>query len=144
MLAHKSAEAKNIDLGVMGELDAEVQSSAVDLTTLLKNLVDNAIRYTPDNGRIDLSVQTGAGGVTLQVGDTGPGIAPEERERVFDAFYRVLGNDEVGSGLGLSIVKTIAARIGATISLAYADEQARTGLRVSVLLPAASRSGHQT
>jgi two-component system OmpR family sensor kinase len=135
------AEAKNIDLGVISELDATIEATAVDLATLLKNLVDNAIRYTPDHGRIDLCVQTSEHSVTLQVTDTGPGIAQEERDRVFDAFYRVLGNDEVGSGLGLSIVKTIATRIGATVSLAYANEQARSGLRVSVVLSASSSLG---
>jgi two-component system OmpR family sensor kinase len=126
------AQAKNIDLGVIGEGDAQVVAQEVDMKTLVRNLVDNAIRYTPDGGRIDLSVRTSESGVILQVDDTGPGIPAEERERVFDPFYRVLGNDEVGSGLGLAIVQTIANRIGAKVSLAYCNEQKKSGLCVRV------------
>lgn len=130
------AQAKNIDLGAFGEADAEVRAQASDLKTLIKNLVDNAIRYTPEGGRIDFSVQSRAGKVVVQIADTGPGIPAEERDRVFDPFYRLFGNDETGAGLGLSIVQTIARRIGAQISLGYADERACSGLCVSVVFPA--------
>ncbi len=137
------AEAKNIDVGVVGHQDACVLARHNDLQTLVKNLVDNAIRYTPPDGQINLSAKSDEHGVILQVADTGPGIAPEERERVFDAFYRVLGQDEVGSGLGLSIVRNVADRLNATISLAYANEPAnepaRSGLRVTVTFPRAER-----
>jgi two-component system OmpR family sensor kinase len=115
------AESKNIDLGVLNNADASLAVREVDLKTLVKNLVDNAIRYTPNGGRIDLSVTVNASQVRLQVDDTGPGIPEQERERVFDPFYRALGNDEVGSGLGLSIVKTIAERIGASVVLGVAS-----------------------
>ena len=71
----------------------------------------------------------------LVVEDNGPGIAEEERQRVFDPFYRILGGDEVGSGLGLSIVQTICARVGARVSLGFADERSRSGLRVTVSFP---------
>lgn len=128
------AESKGIDLGVTGEMDATVGASEVDLYTLVKNLVDNAIRYTPESGRIDLSAEASDGTVTLTVSDTGPGIPEEERELVFEPFYRVLGNGETGSGLGLSIVKAIASRIGATVYLSHSDEQKKTGLRVRVVL----------
>ena len=84
-----------------------------DLTVLVKNLVDNAIRYTPAGGRVDLSSGTTGGRPWIRVEDTGLGIAREERERVFDPFYRVLSSDADGSGLGLSIVRTIAARLRA-------------------------------
>lgn len=129
------AEAKNIDVGVVGHQGAHVQAPEGDLQTLVKNLVDNAIRYTPRDGQINLSAEIHGRDVTVQVTDTGPGIAPQERERVFDAFYRVLGREEIGSGLGLSIVKTIADRLGAKISLAYANKSARSGLRVLVTFP---------
>lgn len=129
------AEVKNIDVGVEGTQDARVTAPEADLKTLVKNLVDNAIRYTPNGGRINLSVHANGGNVILQVTDTGPGIAPQERQRVFDPFYRVLGHDEVGSGLGLSIVQTIADRLGAKIDLDYASEPTQSGLRIAVTFP---------
>ena len=137
------AEAKQIDLGVLGEPDAWISAHEVDLKTLIKNLVDNAIRYTPAGGWVDISVQTTPNHVILQVDDNGPGIAEHDRERVFDPFYRVLGNDEAGSGLGLSIVKTIAVRIGAKISLSESDADEHTsGLRVTVMFPVAHSDPH--
>uniref|UniRef100_UPI001180C286 sensor histidine kinase n=1 Tax=Pelomonas sp. KK5 TaxID=1855730 RepID=UPI001180C286 len=93
------------------------------------------IRYTPAGGRIDLGAALEGGRVVVVVSDTGPGIAPAERARVFDPFHRVLGSGESGSGLGLSIVKTIVERIGAGIALAWSDEAAQTGLRVTLWLP---------
>ena len=129
------AAAKNIDLGVIGEEDANVAAQEVDLKTLVKNLVGNAIRYTPDGGQIDLSVRTSESSVILQVDDTGPGIPAEERDRVFDPFYRVLGNDDMGSGLGLSIVQTIANRFGAKVGLGYSNMQTESGLCVTVTFP---------
>ncbi|MFP3656271.1 sensor histidine kinase, partial [Burkholderia sp. SIMBA_052] len=88
--------------------DAEVWCSELDIIALVRNLVDNAIRYTPDDGRVDLSVATTEGRATLRIRDSGPGIQVSERERVFDPFYRSLGSGQVGSGLGLSIVKAIS------------------------------------
>lgn len=135
------AEARHIDIGVEGDSDALVLANEVDLITLVKNLVGNAIRYTPEGGRVDLCVQTQGDSVILQVKDTGPGIAPEARSRVFDPFFRVLGNEAVGSGLGLSIVRTIAERIGAEVCLGYANEDAGAGagrgLNVTVRIPVA-------
>jgi two-component system OmpR family sensor kinase len=127
------AEAKAIDLGVVTQQDAKVMATEADLHTLVKNLVDNAIRHTPQGGRIDLSVQRLNEFTVLEVTDTGPGIPEHERDRVFEAFYRILGHDELGSGLGLSIVKTIATRINATVQLRFADEGAQTGLLVRVI-----------
>jgi two-component system OmpR family sensor kinase len=125
------AEAKGVDLGVLGDADGQVQARPVDLKVLLKNLFDNAVRYTPEGGRVDISVRNDNGQIMLQVDDTGPGIAPDERERVFDSFYRVLGNGEIGSGLGLAITRTVADSIEATIALS--DSRApHSGLRVLV------------
>lgn len=132
------AEAKALDIGVEDGQDANacaVYADAIELASLVKNLVDNAIRYTPRGGRVDLSTHASASHVFLTIADTGPGIAPHERERVFEPFYRVPGNEQIGSGLGLSIVKTIADRIGADITLAYADEAHRSGLRVVLRVP---------
>lgn len=127
------AEEKGIDIGVTSTDDARIAVTEIDLKTLLRNLVDNAIRYTPQGGRIDLSVSSGDDGILVQVSDTGPGIAPDERERAFEAFYRSPDNDEIGSGLGLAIVKAIADRLGATVTLEYADAANANGLLVNVL-----------
>lgn len=128
------AVAKHIDIGLEGAQDAEIFLSELDLTAVVKNLVDNAIRYTPDGGRIDLFVSRENRGAVLHVKDSGPGIPAGERHRVFDPFYRTLGSDQTGSGLGLSIVKAISDRIDAEVRLAYSDERNESGLHVSVLV----------
>ena len=130
------AQAKNIDMGMVGEGDAFLLVPEIDLKTLLKNLLDNAIHYTPADGKIDLLIQSAGGKTWIQIEDTGPGIPQDERERVFDPFYRILGNDAPGSGLGLSIVQTIAQRLGAVVTLGEPKAPAKTGLRVSVAFPA--------
>jgi two-component system OmpR family sensor kinase len=124
------AEDKDIDLGVIGAVDAALEAHPVDLHMLIKNVLDNAIRYTPPGGKVDITLSRRAGLVLLQVDDTGPGIAPAERERVFDPFYRVLGNGELGSGLGLAITRTVADAMGARIRLS--DRAPLPGLRVLV------------
>jgi two-component system OmpR family sensor kinase len=134
------AAARHIDIGVEGEQDAQVWASELELTAVVKNLVDNAIRYTPDGGRVDLSVTNDGRRATLKITDSGPGIPIGERARVFDPFYRTLGSDQVGSGLGLSIVKAISDRIGAEVRLAYSDEATQSGLCVSVVIPMAQSS----
>ncbi len=130
------ADAKHIDIGVEGTQDAEVRASELDMITVVKNLVDNAIRYTPEGGQVDLSVGISDEKVELHIHDNGPGIPLAERDRVFDPFYRTLGSEQIGSGLGLSIVQTIAHRIGAEIRLDFADEAQQTGLIVTVIVPA--------
>ncbi|MGU3309004.1 ATP-binding protein [Pseudomonas sp. M5A4_2d] len=128
------AERKQIDIGVESTQDVQVMFNAMDLFTLVKNLVDNAIRYTPPGGRIDLSVAVMADTIQLQIKDSGPGISVEEQARVFDPFYRSLGTDEAGSGLGLSIVKAITDRTGAQVQLSFTDAEEQRGLCVSVWL----------
>ena len=125
------ADAKHIDIGVVSEFDATLSVQEFDLAALIKNLVDNAIRYTPNGGKVDLLLVRNLGKITLKIVDTGPGISEAERERVFDPFYRVLGSEQIGSGLGLSIVKTIATRIGVKIELSSVSEN--SGLCVSVI-----------
>ncbi|MFM0197919.1 ATP-binding protein [Paraburkholderia strydomiana] len=128
------AEAKRIDIGVEGSQDAQVWVSELDVIAIVKNLVDNAIRYTPEGGRVDLSVGMAEGRAVLRIEDNGPGIPIAERGRVFDAFYRTPGSERIGSGLGLSIVQAIASRIGAEIRLDFASEARQTGLIVTVQL----------
>lgn len=129
------AEHKQIDIGVAGNSDATALDNEADLVTLVENLVGNAIRHTPVLGRIDLDVRFDAGPAVIQVNDTGPGIPAQQRERVFDPFYRNLENGETGSGLGLSIVKAIPDRLQARIELTFSDDALETGLRVQVILP---------
>jgi len=135
------AETRQIDIGVVGAEDAEVAAAEIDVFTIVRNLADNAIRYTPAGGRVDLAVRTTASAVEIRVSDSGPGIALAERERVFDPFYRAAGSDQVGSGLGLSIVRAIAMRLGARVALDAADAEHGTGLRVTVALAAPARRG---
>ncbi|MFM0732694.1 ATP-binding protein [Paraburkholderia sediminicola] len=126
------AEAKRIDIGIESGDDAQISANEIEIRTLVKNLVDNAIRYTPESGRVDLSVKINGKHVRLAVTDSGPGIAPAERAQVFEPFYRVLGSNQEGSGLGLRIVKTIADRLGWDVELSYSDKTLRSGLCVTV------------
>jgi two-component system, OmpR family, sensor kinase len=132
------ADAGRIDLGVAAAQPATVRGDADALRTLLRNLIDNAVRYTPAGGRVDVSVEppTAVEGARLVVSDTGPGIGPEERARVFDRFYRRAGTVPPGSGLGLAIVKAIADAHGATIQLG--DGPSGKGLTVTVSFPPVS------
>ena len=131
------AEQKHLDIGVEDSADVQLLINPMDLFTLIKNLVDNAIRYTPAGGTIDLCLAQTDTGVCLQVKDSGPGISVEEHDRVFDPFYRTLGSGETGSGLGLSIVRAIAERVGARVALGFTDETSRRGLCVSLWFPCA-------
>jgi two-component system OmpR family sensor kinase len=132
------AERKHIDIGVESIEDVQVIINEMDLLVLVKNLVENAIRYTPPGGRIDLSVDRVQETIILQVKDSGPGIPVDVRKRVFDPFYRSLGTDEAGSGLGLSIVKAIAERTGISVQLGFSDETQNSGLCVSIRLQKAN------
>ncbi len=109
---------KNIDLGFEApDMPVRVYGDAHSLTEMLNNLIDNAIRYTPRNGHITVSVNAAFGKAELCVEDNGPGIEPRHRERVFERFYRILGSGESGSGLGLSIVAEVAKRHAARLTL---------------------------
>ncbi len=134
------AQQKNIDLGVDGSLDAEVDTNAMELGLLLGNLVDNAIRYTPPGGCISLTLAAPAGTppghVRLEIADNGPGIPASERERVFQPFLRLDPAAAPGSGLGLAIVQSVAARLDIVVRLAASDEQSQAGLRVILDIPA--------
>jgi two-component system OmpR family sensor kinase len=128
------AQARNIDLGLQRADAATIEGQPDALMILLRNLVDNAIKYTPGGGTVDVSVVHENKAVVVTVEDSGPGIPPEERERVFDRFYRVPGSDAAGSGLGLAIIKSIAERHGATLVLG--QSQRLGGLEVTVRFPA--------
>jgi two-component system sensor histidine kinase TctE len=137
---------KRIDLGYEGPIDDEtslpgaatpppharplVMGQPVLLREVIRNLVDNALLYTPIGGTVTVRVLVDPFGqvVVLQVEDSGPGIPPSEREKVFHAFYRSLGTGVDGSGLGLAIVREIAQQHGAEVTLEDANLRHRAGL----------------
>jgi two-component system OmpR family sensor kinase len=131
-----AAQARQIDVG-LAQADAAVVSGHPEaLRMLLRNLLDNAVKYTPEGGRVDLRVMADATGAELRVDDSGPGLPADERERVLDRFYRAGDAQASGSGLGLAIVKSIADLHGATVSLGASE--ALGGLRVAVRFPASA------
>jgi signal transduction histidine kinase len=137
------AKAKNIDLGVSTcEAEAWVRGYSEALRIILTNIIDNAIRYTPDGGRVDVALMARDAEVVLEVEDTGPGIAEPEKTRVFDRFYRGIEQTEPGSGLGLALVKSAAKACDADIMLE--DGQGKHGLRVRVVLVRALDGTAQT
>ena len=116
------AQQRGIDLGWQGPaVPALVAGNARLLGELVANLVDNALCYTPRDGVVNVSVANEGEAVVLQVEDDGPGIPEEERERVFERFYRLHNHDSDGSGLGLAIVREIARSHDARIALATAS-----------------------
>ena len=127
------AEEKDQDFGVADAEDPVFYADETTVYTLLKTLVDNALRYTPAGGQIDLSATETAEDIIFCVEDSGPGVAVAERQRVFDPFYRILGSGEQGTGLGLPIAAAVARRYGGRIEL---DHSSRfpSGLRVTVYL----------
>lgn len=136
------AQQKEISLDVQGFEVAgfdtlEVALSSQDLAILVRNLMHNAINYTPEKGTVTLSAQEQNRHVILRVADTGPGIEESQRSRVFDPFYRILGTKASGTGLGLAICKTIADRYGLKLTLDWANRQNKQGLAVTLTLPIA-------
>jgi len=134
-----SAVGRGIDLALEGEGEAAVNGQALLLHELVSNLVDNALHYTPRGGSVVLRVLPGESEVVLEVEDSGPGIAAEDRERVFSPFYRAASTMQAnpgGSGLGLAIVRDIAAMHHAALEL---DQGAGgRGLLVRVRFPRAT------
>src|SRR5262245_2353833 len=132
------ADRRRIDLGLGAAEPVAVQGDPEALRTLLRNLVDNALRYTPEGGRVDVSVRRDAAAegraAMLEVVDTGPGIPERDRARVFDRFYRVPGTASTGSGIGLALVRAIAQRHQGRVELATGP--GGVGLAVRVVLPA--------
>lgn len=129
-----TAAEKKVDLGLARADAATVAGDAGRLRILLNNLVDNAVRYTPAGGTVDVEVAAEGDQVRCTVTDSGPGIPAEERERVFDRFYRGTSAGPGGSGLGLAIARNIALQHGATLRLE--DAPRGPGLRVVLALPA--------
>jgi len=133
-----AAHARQLDLGLATTEPVVVQGSRDALHLIVRNLLDNAVKYTPVGGRVDLAMGRDAQGSWLAVEDSGPGVPEEERERVFDRFHRVPGTDAAGSGLGLAIVRAVAEHLGAQVKLGRSA--ALGGARAEVRFPAAGRA----
>lgn len=127
------AADRNIGLGISREARASAQGDFDALRIMLGNLVDNAIRYSPAGGAVDVALHLRGGDAVIEISDTGPGIPEEERTRVFDRFYRREATHVSGSGLGLAIVQSIADRHRASIRLE--NRVPGPGLRATITLP---------
>lgn len=127
------AVAKRIDLGFEGENAVPVRGDPTLMRELVKNLVDNAIRYTPEDGRVTVRLSRPGEAPAIEVEDSGEGVAAADRERIFDPFHRLASSKQPGVGLGLSIVRDIARAHAADIELA--DGPGGTGLLVRVRFP---------
>jgi len=131
-LQHHPAMADKTVIGALD--DAWLDADAFGVLTLMRNLLANAAMYSPAGATVRISAERNASSAVLLVDDSGPGIPPPERERVFDRFYRGAGRAPVGTGLGLSIVQSIVKRHGATIAL---QDSPLGGLRVRIEFPPA-------
>lgn len=131
-IGHLALE-KNLDVGLIAEKPAWILGNPTAVGILIRNLVDNAIRYIPDKGKIEVIVAGKPNGTLLSVIDNGPGIPPELYNRVFERFYRIVGSKAPGSGLGLAIVQQIAKLHQAHISIGA--PKSGKGLKVEVFFP---------
>jgi len=126
------ALARGIDLGYDGAEEAAwIEGDLFLVRDMLGNLLDNAIRYTQRSGQVTVRVARDGDRVALSVEDNGPGIPEQDRERVFERFYRVLGTGTDGCGLGLAIVREIAASHHAEVTLAAGAGDRGTLVRVA-------------
>jgi signal transduction histidine kinase len=130
-----AARQSGHELELAGNGPVTVNSSAQDVAMLLDNLVENAVRYSPDGGRVEISWGRREGDAFLAVSDEGPGLRPGEEGRVFERFYRghSAGKSE-GTGLGLAIVEALARRWGGRARI---ENREGRGARAEVLMPVA-------
>lgn len=123
------AVARGTQFELFADEPVLIDGDRAALASLVRNLADNAVRYSPPGARVELRVTQHGGAAALQVDDTGPGIPPAEREHVFDRFYRRGLADQSGTGLGLAIVRGVAQRHDAAVTL---GDSPLGGLRVSL------------
>ncbi|MBI4031668.1 MAG: hypothetical protein HY370_08310 [Proteobacteria bacterium] len=129
-----AAEKENIKIASAIQGGVYVLADNERLHSMAANIIDNALKYTPAGGNVSVTLSKDALTAKLDVTDTGPGIPPEMREKVFERFYRLPGTGKTGSGLGLAIVKDIAAQTGARMEVS--DNPGGKGVKFSVTLPA--------
>jgi len=111
------AQDKLINLGLDATANLEISGVKHEINILIKNILDNAVRYTPIDGHVNILLSDDESFICLEVRDTGPGISNQDFERIFERFYRGENKDKIGSGLGLSIVKEIAIQHHAEIEV---------------------------
>jgi len=144
ILLAPEAIAKNIDLELLSpDSKASIIGNITAVSILLRNLVDNAIRYTQKNGKVQIDISETENHVILRVIDNGPGIPEEQREQVFERFYRIMGNKATGSGLGLGIVLQIVKLHKATIELLTPASGKGLEVNVSFLKPSPEPQDHE-
>ena len=127
-----TAMDRGVDLGFAIIEPALVRGEPAMLSSVIHNLVDNALRHTPQGGRVDIGIYREGARVILQIEDTGPGIPASDLERVFEPFVRGSRPAEEGTGLGLSIVKRIVEQFNGSVTL---ENVPKSGLRVTVSFP---------
>jgi two-component system OmpR family sensor kinase len=134
MQERAGAAARDVDLVLDAEGGARIAGDAGMLLVLVRNLLENALRFVPDSGQVRLTLRNEGRTVLVQVDDSGPGVAPELRSRIFDRFFRGTDGRGAGSGLGLSIVRRIAEIHRGAV--AASSSPTLGGLRVEVRFPA--------
>jgi two-component system OmpR family sensor kinase len=130
------ATHKTVDLGFARLEQASTKGEPLALATMIRNLVDNAVRFTPPGGRVDISLFREGDQAILTIEDTGPGVPSHDLDRIFEPFFRGNCQSEEGTGLGLAIVKRIVERLKGSIVPANISSSSRTGFRVTVRLAA--------
>jgi two-component system OmpR family sensor kinase len=111
------SDARQIDLGLDEIAPLSLHAEPDALRLILRNALENALKYTPEGGEVTLRLIPEDGSAIIEIVDTGPGIPVSERARVFDSFYRMPGTAGIGSGLGLAIAREAAIRLGGSVSL---------------------------
>jgi two-component system sensor histidine kinase QseC len=127
------ALANGVDIELRRSDPVSIDGQRELLSILLRNLVDNAVRYSPSGSNVKVDIVAARQGAAISVTDEGPGVAAQERARLGERFYRVLGSGQTGSGLGLSIVRQIAGLHSARLLFEEGDKG--KGLRVIVEFP---------
>jgi two-component system OmpR family sensor kinase len=126
------ATKKGVDLGLGTTEAAEVSGAPAELKILFGNIIDNAVRYTPPGGAVDVSIYRNAGRMIVEIADSGPGVSERDLPRLTERFFRACSPDIEGSGLGLAIAEAISKRHGFEMTIA---NRAQGGLAVSVACP---------
>jgi two-component system OmpR family sensor kinase len=132
-LYQPAASAAGVTLRLRTDTHATVRADSRRLLLIFGNLLDNALRYTPTGGEIELRAQSAAGSIQIEVQDQGPGLPAAELARVFEPFYRVAGDPGGASGLGLATVANLVKELGGHVKLRNRDD--RSGLLACITLP---------